>query len=92
MAGEYARQIGSFAAQLQALKEDIVQLRADHQSDHHRLRSVESSVAVMLDAHKSARRGEETNWRRLEIRMQAMMVVIAIAAIIVPLTLVLVHH
>ena len=92
MADQYARQMGSFAAQLQALKEDVVQLRADHVSDHHRLRSVESSVALMIEAHKAARRGEETNWRRLEIRMQAMMVVIAIAAIIVPLTRVLVHH
>lgn len=45
----------------------------------------------MLDAHKEARRAEESQYRRLELRIQWLTTVIAFAAVAGPLIVAFVH-
>lgn len=63
----------------------IEEVRMATREDHHRLRNVESAVSRMIDAQKAAREGEREQYRRLGIRMQVLTLVLAAAAVVVPI-------
>ena len=52
-----------------------------------RLHNLEGIAATFLDQQKAARDREEKQYRRLELRIQALTVVIAVAAVAVPIVL-----
>lgn len=52
------------------MQRDVDDLRADQRADHHRLRGVEDAVKLMLEAQKTARRDEDRQYRRLELKIQ----------------------
>lgn len=73
------------------LREDLADIRQAAREDHHRLRDVEATVALLIDTHKQARRAEEAQYRRLELRIQWLTTVIAFAAVAGPLIVAFVH-
>lgn len=74
------------------IREDIADVRTAARDDHHRLRDVEAAVALMLEAHKEARRAEDKQYRRLELRIQVLTAIVGLAAVVSPLSVLLAHH
>jgi hypothetical protein len=67
------------------LADDVTELRDTRKEDHHRLRSVEATVNLLLDAQQDARRAEARQYQRLELRIGVLTVVLAAAAVVVPI-------
>lgn len=64
----------------------------DAQRRSNRIREVENALILLVDAQKQARLAETAQYRRVEIRLQALTVAVAFAALILSLTIWLVHH
>lgn len=71
---------------------DIDDLKEAVRGYHHRLRAVETAVSLLVDAQKDARRSEESQYRRLEVKLQWLAVAVAFAGVIVSIVLVVTHH
>ena len=74
------------------LVQDIDELKREVHGYHHRLRGVESAVALLLEQQKDARRDEQSQYRRLEIKLQWLAVAITFAGVIVSVAVLLTHH
>lgn len=74
------------------MQQDLVELRDQRREDHHRLRSAEGAVALMVEAQKEARRGEAVQYRRLEIKLQWLALAVTFAGVLVTAVTVFVHH
>jgi hypothetical protein len=57
-----------------------------------RIREVENALLLLVEAQKNARNAEAKQYRRVEVRLQTLSVVIAVAAFVLSLTIVLVHQ
>jgi len=77
--------IGVLVERLEGVRQDVAELREAQREDHHRLRSVESAVKQMIDAQQVNRRGEERQYRRLEVRVQVLTLAVGFAAIVSPI-------
>lgn len=64
----------------------------DAQRRSNRIREVESALLLLVDAQKRARDAETQQYRRVEVRLQALTVAVAFAAFLLSLTIWLVHH
>jgi len=64
----------------------------DAQRRSNRIREVENALILLVDAQKQARLAETAQYRRVEIRLQVLTVAVAFAALILSLTIWLVHH
>jgi len=64
----------------------------DAQRRSNRIREVENALILLVDAQKQARLQETAQYRRVEIRLQVLTVAVAFAALILSLTIWLVHH
>ena len=64
----------------------------DAQLRSNRIREVENALILLVDAQKQARLAETAQYRRVEIRLQVLTVAVAFAALILSLTIWLVHH
>lgn len=73
---------------LSDLRADIAEIREAMRSDHHRLRSVESSVSLMIDAQKRARRAEALQYRRVELRLQWLALSVGVGGLLMSVALV----
>lgn len=85
MPGPEGVTIGVLVERLEGVRKDVAELRREQREDHHRLRGVESSVKQMIDAQRDNRRGEERQYRRLELRVQVLTVAVGFAAILSPI-------
>lgn len=65
----------------------MTELLAEQQRHRGRLHNLEGLVGSFVEAQRENRRGEARQYRSLELRLQVLTVVIAIAAIAVPLVL-----
>ena len=92
MAEAYASQIARLNAQVEGLYADVVELRSDRIDVGMRLRAVENSINVMLSAQETSRLREERQYRRLELRLQVLTVVLGAGAVVVPVTLAIGLH
>ena len=63
---------------------------ADRRSN--RIREMEAAVMLLIEAQKTARAAETRQYRRVEVRLQALTVAVAFAALMLSLTIWLVHH
>lgn len=57
-----------------------------------RLRELEQTVALMIDLQKQARRQEERQYRRLELRLQWLSAAIALAGLVLAFGLAFAHR
>jgi hypothetical protein len=72
------------AERIAGVKADVRELSDEQQRQRTRLHNLEGFAAAYLDTQRENRRSEAQQYRRLELRLQALTVVIAIAAIAVP--------
>ena len=84
--------VGVLSQRVVDLVDDIDELKTAVKGYHHRLRAVESAVALLVEAQKDARRAESAQYRRLELRLQWLAVAVAFAGVIVSIVLVVIHH
>ena len=86
-----AERIATVEEAVRDLRGAVADIRQAAREDHHRLRDVEAAVALILEAHKDARRAEETQYRRLEMRIQWLTAVVGLAALAGSLIVAFVH-
>jgi len=92
VSAEYGERIARNEQAITDLREDVRDIRTSATSDHHRIRNVEDAVNLLLEAQKQARRAEHTQYRRLEVRVQWLTLVVAFAAVIGPLIVAFVNR
>lgn len=62
--------IARLEARQQDIRRDLDELRQAQRADHHLVRNVEAAVNGMVQATRDARRSEDKQYRRLEMRIQ----------------------
>lgn len=70
---------------LSGVREDMSELVAEQLRHRTRLHQLEGICATFVDQQRQNRRGEALQYRRLEVRMQILTLVIALAAIATPI-------
>lgn len=84
--------LATLEAHLSDLRNDFNSHLADAKSRSERVREMERAVGLMIEAQKIARRQEETQYRRLEIRIQWLVLSVALVGVAVTLAVALIHH
>lgn len=79
-------------AQLAEVRGELDSHLVDARARSDRMRELERAVGMLIDVHKDARRREETQYRRLELRVQWLSVSIAFAALVLAITIAVTHH
>lgn len=77
-------------AVLLELRGDVGERKHEEERTRHRLHDLEGAVNLLLEAQKMARRAEDKQYRRLELRLEVLTLVIgfaAVAAAVIPLFL-----
>ena len=72
------------------VREDMTELVAEQQRHRIRLHNLEGICSAFVDQQRENRRSEANQYRRLELRLQVLTVVIAIAAIATPIVIAIV--
>jgi hypothetical protein len=90
VAETYGVAIARIEERLRELREDVSVLVAESERNRRRLHNLEGFQGAYLDTQKQNRRQEESQYRRLEIRLQVLTLVIALAAVLTPLITILV--
>ena len=78
--------------QLRTIHEDLHEQREAGKTDHHRLRSVEQAVALLVNSAMDDARFVESGRRRIELRMQVLTAVVAFAALVEPFLYAIAHR
>lgn len=73
------------AERLAGTQREVSELSEEQQRMRVRLHNLEGFAAAYLDQQRENRRGEERQYRRLELRLELLAVVVALAAIVVPI-------
>jgi predicted nuclease with TOPRIM domain len=74
--------------QLKGVREDLKELTAEQRRTRDRIHKIEGLQAMLVDVNKQRQGETEKRQHRLEWRLQVLTVVIAVAAIVVPVALV----
>lgn len=82
--------IARLQEQLQGVRDDVSELVAEGKRTRTRLHNLEGFAAAYLDVQRENRRSEARQYRRLESRLQVLTVVIALAAVVVPIVVAIV--
>lgn len=77
--------------QIKDLRRDLEERASEERNIRRRLHDLEGIVGTLVDHLKEARRAEERQYRRLELRLQGVLVAITLAGIITPVALIIVH-
>lgn len=73
------------AERIQGVREDVAELTAEMGRTRTRLHNLEGFAAAYLDMQRENRRQEDRQYRRMEVRLQVMTVVLGLAAVVFPL-------
>lgn len=76
--------IASVEQQIIDLRGDIADRKHEEERTRERLHKVEGAMQRLVDIQTDARKQEATQYRRLELRMQALTLVVAFAAMLEP--------
>jgi hypothetical protein len=74
---------------LREAHEDRAEIKVEAVRTRTRLHELEGSVGMLLDIQNQARREEARQYRHVEVRIQVLTVVIGLAAVVVPIALLL---
>jgi hypothetical protein len=74
---------------LREAHEDRAEIKAEAVRTRTRIHKLEGAVGMLLDAQKQGRRAEERQYRHVEVRIQVLTVVVGLAAVVVPIALLL---
>lgn len=72
------------AERIEGVKLDVAELANEQRRTRERLHQVEGLTGALVDAQKERRREADNRQRRLEIRLQVLTAVVAIAAVCEP--------
>ena len=72
------------AERIQGVREDVAELSAEQGRTRTRLHNLEGFAAAYLDMQNENRRQEARQYRRMEVRLQVLTVVLGLAAVIFP--------
>lgn len=70
---------------IEGLRDDVSAIAEEQKRARTRLHNLEGFAAAYLSVQRENRRSEARQYRRLELRLQVLTVVIAVAAIFVPI-------
>lgn len=73
------------AERLEGVRREVSELVEEGRHTRRRLHDLEGFAAAYLDVQRENRRAEGRQYRRLELRLQVLTVVIACAAVVVPI-------
>lgn len=76
--------IARLEERVQGVREDLASIVSEQQAMRKRLHDVEGVTAAFLDIQKKARQGEAEQYRRLEVRIQVLTVIVGLAAVLAP--------
>jgi len=77
---------------LRDIREDVHELHEEQRRDHHRLRAVEGSVALLVDEQAKARDRRDYEMRRLGIKVQWMTLGVAFGSFALGVVVALLAH
>ena len=77
--------IARLQEQLQGVRDDVTELVEEGRRTRTRLHNLEGFAQAYLDAQKAARRSEQRQYRRLEVRVSALTIVVGFAAVASPI-------
>ena len=94
MSSPEGERIARLEARQQDIRKDLDELRAAQRADHHLMRGMQGTVNGMVQATRDARRAEDRQYRRLEMRIQWGGLAMALAMVFLGVVqiLVSVHH
>lgn len=81
---EERERIAALEQQIIDLRGDIADRKHEEERTRDRLHKVEGLLGMLVDQAKQNRQHEANQYRRMELRLQALTVVIALAAILEP--------
>ena len=84
--------VGVLSQRVTDLVQDIDELKREVHGYHHRLRGVEAAVALLVEQQKDSRRAEQSQYRRLELRLQWLAIAVTLAGVVVSVVLIVIHH
>lgn len=84
--------IAALEQQIIDLRHDIADRKHEEERTRDRLHKIEGTMGMLVDVQKQARLQEARQYRRLEVRLQAMTIAVAVAGIIGPLVYAGVGH
>lgn len=87
MAPTEGERLATIEAVLRELRGDIGERKQEEERTRKRLHELEGAVNLLLEAQKMARRAEANQYRRLELRLQLLTIVVAIGSLVVPLAI-----
>lgn len=70
---------------IQGLRDDVTAIADEQRRTRDRLHNLEGFAAAYLSVQRENRRTEDRQYRRLELRLQVLTIVVAVGAIVVPL-------
>jgi hypothetical protein len=77
---------------LRDVRDDLRDLRDEQKADHHRLRTVEGSLLLLVDEHKQTRERRDYQLRRLGIKVQWLTLAVALGSFALGVTIALLAH
>lgn len=83
--------LATIEEQIRELRAQVADRKAEEQRTRDRLHAIEGAVKGLVTVQKEARAAEATQYRRVAVRIQVLTLVVAVATIVVPLSLALVH-
>lgn len=83
---------GVLAERLEGVRRDVNELADEVKRNRTRLHNLEGFAAAYLDQQRANRRGEERQYRRLEVRVQVLTLVVGLAAVVSPILVALLHR
>lgn len=87
-----AERLATIEQILRDVRDDIVERKDEEARTRERLHKLEGLVAMLVDTQRASRTSVADRQRRLEIRMQVLTGVVAVAALLEPILYALAHH
>jgi hypothetical protein len=89
---QWGERIGRVEERLKDLRSDFDNHLEDAKSRSSRVRELENAVLLLVQAQKEARRAEEGQYRRLEVKIQWLALAVAFAGLLIAAATFAVHH
>ena len=87
-----AERLATIEQVLKDVRDDVHDLREEQKGDHHRLRAVEASTALLVSAQKETRERRDYQIRRLAVRVQWVTLGVAACSFALGVTVALLAH
>jgi hypothetical protein len=87
-----AERLATIEQVVRDVRDDVSELRVEQRGDHHRLRTVEAAVQILVETQKQTREQRDYELRRLAVKVQWLTLGIAIASFALGAAVTLLTH